>query len=75
MVAVDITISETQAGINQAVVDVEATETGPIIANTGTLNVLVSTVTGLSGTINIVDATLGRDIETDNEFRDRRIAT
>ncbi len=48
------------------------TQTGPIGALAGSLTVIVNTVSGLNSTTNIVDATLGRDVDTDVILRQRR---
>ena len=48
-----------------------ATETGPTAAVAGTVDVTINPVAGLTGSTNTVDATVGRDRETDAEYRTR----
>jgi len=55
-------------------VNVQAIETGPIQALSGTLTEIVSSVPGWTRAENETDATKGEDAETDAEFRTRRIA-
>ena len=55
-----------------ATVDATATETGPIIALSGTITELVSQVSGIDSVTNLNDATIGRDIESDGDARIRR---
>jgi len=69
--AVTIATAITQAGIDQASVTVTATADGPVIANAGTLTVIVTPVSGLTNVLNIQDAVLGRLVETDNAYRTR----
>lgn len=70
--ALTITISETIPGVNQGVVDMTCTETGPVSANARTVTNILSPIVGVDSTINVTDAVLGRDRETDAEFRIRR---
>ena len=49
-----------------------ATVTGETIANAGTLTVIETPVAGVTSTTNAADADIGRDIETDADFRLRR---
>ncbi len=49
-----------------------AIATGPMAANAGTLTVIDNPISGLTSVTNAADAVLGRDIETDAEFRIRR---
>lgn len=72
---VSVTPSMTQPGIDQASVNVTATSTGPILANAGTLNTIVTPISGLNGVLNVIDAVVGRDVETDNAYRARRAVT
>jgi uncharacterized phage protein gp47/JayE len=69
--AVTVGTAITQAGIDQASVTVTATADGPVIANAGTLTVIVTPVSGLTNVLNIQDAVLGRLVETDNAYRTR----
>lgn len=50
----------------------QATETGPLVAVSGDVTVPVTPVGGVNTVINILDATLGRDVEADSDFRVRR---
>ena len=70
--AITLTPSEDTAGVPQGAVNVQATETGPISANAGTLSVIDTPVSGWDAVTNLLDATIGTDIETDAEFRVRR---
>lgn len=70
--SVTIIITETTPGEYQATVDMIATETGPIVANADTLTIIDTPVSGLTSGFNPEDAVVGRDIETDAEFRIRR---
>lgn len=63
---------QTTAGIPQGLVDAEASNEGPVSAPAYSLNVIDTPVAGLTAVLNTVDAVVGRDIETDNEFRIRR---
>lgn len=74
-VPVNITAAQTQLGINQATVDLEATVDGPTQGQAGTINVIVNPVSGLDRGLNVQDAIIGRDVETDNEARARRAQT
>jgi uncharacterized phage protein gp47/JayE len=69
--AVTVVPAITQPGIDQADVNVTATATGPIIANAGTLNNIVTPVSGLTNVLNVTDAILGRNVESDNAYRVR----
>ena len=70
--AVTIAIVETTPGVYQAQVDCAAEATGPLVANSKTLTVIETPVSGLDSTFNPSDANVGRDIESDAEFRIRR---
>lgn len=50
----------------------ECTETGPIVANAGTLTEIVTPLAGWTAATNAEDATLGTDIEGDVDLRERR---
>lgn len=71
MTPVVVTPSTLTPGIDQAAVTVTATVKGPIIANAGTLTVIATPVTGLSGILNTQDATIGQNVEADNAYRIR----
>jgi uncharacterized phage protein gp47/JayE len=75
MSVVNIAVIIMQAGIDQGVGNVTAVDTGPTLANAGTLTVIVTPISGLTNSINVIDATLGRNVETDNEYRARRQVT
>jgi len=64
--------SETTKGVVQGSVNVQAVDTGPTIANTGTLSVIDTPISGWDTLVNIADATVGRDVETNTDFRVRR---
>ena len=64
----------TAAAFDATSVAVESVDTGPIPALAGTLNEIVTPVSGWSAVDNNVAATLGEDEETDADFRIRRIA-
>lgn len=53
-------------------VTAECTVTGPVSAPAGTLTNIVTPYPGLSSVTNPADATLGRDIETDTQLRQRQ---
>lgn len=53
--------------------EVEAEETGPIAAPTGTLTVIETPVSGWDSVTNAADAELGTNEETDSELRTRRL--
>lgn len=74
-VPVVITVTELTAGVNQAVVDCTALEFGPTQAPAGTLTVIDTPVSGLSSILNVTDASVGRNVETDAELRLRRART
>jgi len=70
---VTITISQDQAGVPQGTVDCEAEQTGPTSAPAFSLTEIETPVTGLDSVLNIEEAILGRNTETDGDFRVRRI--
>jgi len=53
-------------------INVEASETGPIQALSNTLTEIVTSIPGWSRAENQIDATKGKEAETDAEFRARR---
>lgn len=55
--------------------DMTSVNTGEIIALTGTLTTIVTPVVGLDTISNTEDATLGRDLESDTDFRVRILAS
>lgn len=72
----DGTVHWKHLGTGTGAVDVEmaAQNTGPLPAVAGTLNVIETPVGGWNAAINLLDAELGRDIESDADFRIRRAA-
>lgn len=68
---VTVTPAITQAGIDQADITAIAVSTGPVIANTGTLTMIATPISGLTNVLNTQDAAIGRNVETDNEYRAR----
>lgn len=61
-------------GLGTGYVDVvaESNDTGPKVALSGTLTVIDTGVSGWSNVMNILDATLGRNEESDADLRTRR---
>lgn len=75
-VAVSITITETTKGeLPNVDVAVEAVTAGNIPAYAGTLTVIETPLSGVDSVTNAADITAGTEIETDAEFRLRRIQT
>jgi uncharacterized phage protein gp47/JayE len=70
--AIAITIVETISGVFQAQVNCIADETGAKVVNAETLTVIDNPIAGLDSVFNPSDAILGRDEETDAEYRLRR---
>lgn len=62
----------TAAGAGAQTVDFEAENAGAVIANAGTLTVIATPVTGWNSVTNPTDATVGKEIDTDAELRERR---
>lgn len=58
-------------GEGEAAVDAAAAcvEDGPTIALSGTITEIVTPVAGLQSVVNVLDATVGRDVATDEELR------
>ncbi len=71
---VDNTVTWRYLGEGTAIVDVGATaaNTGPIVGASGTIENIVTPVSGWESVINVLDADLGSDIETDESLRLRR---
>lgn len=59
-------------GAGDVDVDFEAEETGPVVANSGTLTVIETPTANIDSITNALDATVGSDTETDSELRLRR---
>lgn len=68
---ITVTPAITTAGIDQANVNVTADANGPTVANAGTLTVISTPISGLTGVLNTQDAILGQLVETDNAYRAR----
>lgn len=66
----EITISEGYP--NRVISQVEAEDYGPLAAPSGSLTVIENPLTGLDSVTNSLDATLGREIESDPELKIRR---
>lgn len=62
----------TAAGAGAQAVDFEAENAGAEIANSGTLTVIATPVVGWNSITNATDATIGKEIDTDAELRQRR---
>jgi len=70
--AVTIVVTETTPGEYQATVGCTALETGALQAISQTITSVDTPVTGLDSVFNPLDATVGRDIESNIELRIRR---
>ena len=71
---VTVTITENQKGYGPHFdVEVVAENTGPTQAPAGTLTVIETPIFGISGSTNLLDATLGNALETDAELKLRRL--
>jgi uncharacterized phage protein gp47/JayE len=70
----DNTVHWRYIGEGTAVADVAAlsADTGPVTGVSGDITELASAVGGWSSVINLLDADLGQNIETDGELRERR---
>lgn len=71
---VDGTVTWRYVGAGTAAADViaTATNTGPTIANSGTINEIATPVGGWSSVINLLDADVGSALELDERLRIRR---
>lgn len=69
-------VTWTFLGNGTGAVDVlaQATETGPVVASARDLVSISSAIPGWDSVINLLDATLGRDVATDEELRQLREA-
>lgn len=67
------TLTSVTIASGTATVVAQASVTGPISASTGTLTQIVTPVAGWSTVTNLVDASLGRDVEVDADLRRRFI--
>lgn len=70
----DNTVHWKYLGTATGAVDIaaEAQETGPLVALSGTLTVIETPVGGWVSVVNLLDAELGREIESDPDLRVRR---
>lgn len=75
MTVITLTPLITVPGLDQASVNVTAVSTGPTLANAGTLINIVTPISGLNAVLNITDAVIGRNVESDNAYRARRALT
>lgn len=71
---VTVTTSETTLGVAQGVGIMVADADGPTVADAGMLTSIITPITGLTSTKNLDDATLGRLVESDAEYRIRQEA-
>ncbi len=72
--AVTITVTETTKGYAPFVdLSMTSVNTGPVVANAGSLTVIDTPTAGVNGVTNLSNAVLGRNQETDAEFKLRRI--
>lgn len=71
--AVTVTPSEVTPGVPQGTANMQAEDTGPTVANTDTLNVIETPVSGWDATVNTADAVVGQNEESDADFKTRRI--
>lgn len=71
--AVVITASETTLGVGQAVATMQALANGPTVADAKTLTTIQTPITGLTATKNLDDATVGRLVELDADYRLRQV--
>ncbi len=76
---VALTTSETTAGLldefEAGRTAATATETGAITGVAGTIQTIVTPITGVTGVTNSADATVGRDQESDVDYRARHLQT
>lgn len=70
-----LSISQTQFGVPQGQVDLEALDFGPVDAPVGTLTVIDTPVAGLTRVTNNEPTIIGRNRETDTELKSRREET
>lgn len=73
--AVTANVVQTIAGVPQGTVDCTAVTAGATQAPARTLTVIESPVSGLNSVLNLEDATVGRNLETDADLRARRLAS
>jgi uncharacterized phage protein gp47/JayE len=71
---VDGTVTWRYMGEGTGAVDVnaEAVETGPTVATSGSITTIETPVSGWESVINLLDADVGTDVETDESLRARR---
>ena len=66
-----IVVTETTPGVDQGTVDCISETSGAVSVNINTLTVIDTPISGLTSTHNLTAAIVGRDIETDTEYRIR----
>lgn len=68
------TVTWTYLGAGTGAVDVlaRATETGSLVAGGRDINIIETTIAGWDGVINLLDATVGREVASDEELRQLR---
>jgi len=64
-----ITVETVTIVAGVAVADAQASITGPVAANAGTIEKIITPVAGLTTVTNVADARAGRDIQTDESLR------
>lgn len=69
---ITITVTDVTLGVAQGTVSMTALEVGPTVAQTGTLTVIDTPITGLNRVVNTTDELLGRYVESDADYRIRR---
>lgn len=72
---VDMSVTQIVPGEPQGLVDLVAVDTGQVDAPIGTLIVIDTPVSGLDRVVNVEEASLGRERETDAQLRARRATT
>jgi len=71
-IAVTISFIQTIVGVEQGSSDLDAVNTGVVVANKFSLTEIVTPIFGLDSTINPTDASVGRELENDAQYRARR---
>lgn len=72
--ATDTTVTNSGGVAADFEITATCTQTGPISALAGSLTVIVNPVSGWNSTTNMIDASLGRDVDSDIVLRQRREA-
>jgi uncharacterized phage protein gp47/JayE len=68
-----LTQTVTIGGGGTVTANAQCTQTGPTVAGTGTITVIETPTTGVASVDNLPAATPGRNLETDTQFRIRRL--